>query len=138
MIIAMEDYENLLNEALKNVKTSCEECARVEIKKVEGHVEGSKTIITNFLQVADCLRRNSAHLAKFLFKELATPGEISGDRLILVRKIPSQRINDKIQEYANKFVICPNCKKPDTELVEQDGQKYLRCLACGNRKIIAE
>jgi translation initiation factor 2 subunit 2 len=129
----MENYESLLNEAYSKVTQNCKDCERTEIKKPEAHFEGNKTIIDNYSQIVACLRREPAHLAKFLFKELATPGEIAGDRLILIRKMPIIKIVEKIQLYAYKFVICPNCKKPDTEITEENGQKYLRCLACGNK-----
>ena len=129
-------YEQLLEQAFEHVKP-IEECKRFEIKKVEGHHEGSKTIVTNFLQIANCLRRKAEPLAKFLFGELATSGEIAGQRLILIRKVSSQRINEKIEKYANLYVICQNCKKPDTELTEEDNKKFIRCLACGNKKQVA-
>jgi len=131
----MENYEELLNSAYESIKP-VEECDRFEIKKIEGHIEGTKTIVSNFIQIAACLRREPEHLAKFLFRELAAPGEIIGDRLILTRKISSQKIGEKIQQYVDKFVLCSNCKKPDTELVEENNQKYLRCLACGTKKIV--
>lgn len=134
----MENYETLLDDAYTKVKTNCPECERFEIKRPEGRFEGTKTIVTNFMQIAACLRREPEHLAKFLFKELATPGEISGDRLILIRKMPVERLSEKISFYASKFVICPNCKKPDTEITEENGQKYLRCMACGNKLKIVE
>jgi translation initiation factor 2 subunit 2 len=134
----MENYENLLDDAYAKVKVSCQECERFEIKKPEGRFEGTKTIITNFMQIAASLRRDAGHLAKFMFKELATPGEVSGDRLILIRKIPVERLSEKINLYATKYVICPNCKKPDTEITEEGGQKYLRCMACGNKLKIVD
>lgn len=64
-------------------------------------------------------------------RELAAPGQIEGDRLILNRKLNSQRINDKIEEYAKEFVICPQCKKPDTELIKDKDFLFIHCLACG-------
>ena len=130
------EYEELLEIAHKNIKPS-KECGRFEIRKVEGHVEGSKTIISNFAQVTLCLRRKPEHLAKFLFKELATSGELCGDRLIFPRRVLSKEINEKIEKYVSSYVICPNCKKPDTELIEDAGQKYIKCLACGIRRPIA-
>ena len=131
----MEDYEKLLDDVYKKIKpVECSE--RFEILGVEGHHEGGKTIIINFQQIARHLRRHPQHLAKFLFKELATSGEIAGDRLILIRKVSSQRINEKIKEYTGEYVLCDKCKKPDTELIEEAGKKFLRCLACGNKKQI--
>ncbi|MGC9309401.1 MAG: translation initiation factor IF-2 subunit beta [Candidatus Nanoarchaeia archaeon] len=129
------EYEELLDKAYKEIKP-IKVAGRFEIKKVEGHHEGGKTIISNFMQVARSLGRKPEHLARFLFKELAASGELAGDRLILARRISSQQINDKIEKYVKQYVLCPNCKKPDTEIVEEDGKQIMRCLACGNQSRI--
>jgi len=125
-------YEDLLDEAYENVEAT-EEAGRFEVLKVKGHHEGTKTIITNFGQVVACLRRDADHVIKFLNKELASSSELKGDRLILSRKLPSKEINEKIEKYVNQFVLCPKCKKPDTELDESKGKAFLRCLACGEK-----
>jgi len=130
------DYESLLDSAYKNIKQNCSECERFEIKKSEGYFEGDKTIISNFGQIASCLRRDIHHLAKFLFRELATPGEVSGERLILIKRVPSERVCEKLKLYADKYVICQNCKKPDTEIIELNNQKFLKCMACGTKRAI--
>ena len=127
------NYETLLDKAYENVKTTVE-CGRFEILKVKGHHEGTRTVISNFMQVAMCVRRTPEHLLKFLTKELASSGEIKKERLILSRRLPSKDINEKIERYVNQFVLCPKCKKPDTELNEEKGKMFLRCLACGNRQ----
>ena len=126
------EYEELLNTAYEKV-TPIESCERFEITKVEGHHQGSKTVITNFSRVCTCIRRNPAHLIKFLTKELASSAELSGDRLILSRKLSSKDINEKVAKYVNRFVLCPVCKKPDTELEEVGNRLYIRCLACGEK-----
>ena len=104
---------------------------RFEVPKVKGHVEGTKTIVTNFSQICDIIRRNKEHLAKFLSRELAAQILIENERAIFNRKLSSDQINQKIQEYVNEFVICPQCKKPDTELIKQGEFVFLKCLACG-------
>ena len=123
-------YEQLLEKAYKEVKP-VETGARFEIPKVKGHVEGTKTIITNFNEICGVLRRPKEHIIKFLFKELATSGVIDGERLILNRKLFSAKINEKIGAYANEFVICTECKKPDTELMKENRLMFIHCLACG-------
>ena len=132
----MESYEQLLEQAYKKVKLIETGSERFEIPKVEGQVSGKNTIITNISQIANYLRRPIEHLAKFLQKELATPGKIEGDRLILITKLNSQKVNDKIQQYAKEFVICPECKKPDTEITAEKGIKFKHCLACGAKSPI--
>jgi translation initiation factor 2 subunit 2 len=134
------EYEELLEEALKNVKSNGDSCAniceRFELKKVEGHHEGSRTVISNFGQIVACLRRDKEHVAKFLFKSLATSGYIDGDRLIFDRKISSKDMNNRIERYVKQFVCCSNCRKPDTEVIEEGGKVYLRCMACGKKTLV--
>ena len=127
----MESYENLLESAYKKVKPIKDSGERFEIPKIQGHAEGTKTILTNLSQIASTLRREQEHLLKFLLKELATSGKIKDSRVILQRKIPSAKINEKIQDYTNEFVLCKECKKPDTELTKQDRFLFIHCLACG-------
>jgi len=131
----MDDYEKLLGEAFEKVKPM-EFCDRFEVKKVEGRHEGTKTVITNFGQIAVCLRRDPEHISKFLFKELASPGNIDGERLVLTRKLSSVQINERVGKYVDKFVRCSNCGKPDTELVKEGDKLYLKCMACGNKKLV--
>ena len=132
----MELYENLLTEAYSKVKPIEHSGERFEIPKIQGHIEGTKTVLTNFFQIASILRRESEHILKFLLKELATSGKIKDNRVILQRKIPSAKINDKIQQYVNEFVLCKECKKPDTEIIKQDGFSFIHCLACGAKHSI--
>lgn len=127
----METYENLLEQAYKKVKVVKTGGERFEIPKVEGQVSGKNTIITNITQIAAYLRRPIDFFVKFLLKELAVSGKMDSDRLILNTKLNSQKVNEKIQRYAKEFVICPECKKPDTEIKAEKGIKFKHCLACG-------
>lgn len=133
----MNPYESMLNEAFKKVKL-VEGLDRFEILKVSGHREGSRTVVTNFSQIVSGLRRPTEHLLKFLSKELASPGQLDGDRLIFLGKLQSKSINEKIEKYANEFVKCKKCGKPDTEIIEENGNNVMKCMACGTKKIIHE
>ena len=124
------DYESLLDNAYEKIGP-VKESGRFDILKVKGHHEGTKTIITNFGQIVNSIRRSSEHLMKFLNKELASSSEMRGDRLILSRKLSSNDINDRIEKYIKRFVTCPKCGKPDTELECVGGKFFLNCLACG-------
>lgn len=127
----MDDYEKLLDEAYEKVKSVESSGERFEIPKIEGRFEGKKTILTNFYQIASHIRRNPEHFQKFLLKSLATSGQRESDRLVLNNKIPSAKINPKIEEYIREFVLCKECQKPDTEIVKEGKINYLHCLACG-------
>lgn len=125
------EYEKLLDEAYKKVKKIESTSDRFEIPKVQGHFEGKKTILTNFFQIVSYLRRSPEHLLKFLLKELAVSGQIEGERLVLNLNVPSAKINQKVEEYVKEFVLCRECKKPDTELKREDRLSFIHCLACG-------
>ena len=127
----MEDYEKLLNEAYEKVKVVEGSGGRFEIPSIEGHFQGKKTILTNFFQIASHIRRDSEHILKFLTKELATKATIEGEKISLNMKVSSKKINPKIQQYTEEFVLCKECKKPDTELIKKGKQTIVHCLACG-------
>lgn len=121
----------MLEEAYSKIKKPEGNGERFEIPSAEGRFEGKKTIITNFAEIASTLRRPPEHLMKFLSKETATQTMINGDRLVLNNKIPSSKLNPKIEQYTKEFVLCNECGKPDTELIKEDRITFKHCLACG-------
>lgn len=125
------DYDKMLEQAFKNIKQTNSSGERFETPKIEGHFEGKKTILTNFFQISAHIRRTPEHFQKFLLRELATSGQKEGDRFILNNKIPSIKINQKIEQYVKEFVLCKECGKPDTELIKEDRLTFIHCLACG-------
>ncbi len=127
----METYEQLLGEAYEKIKPLENNGERFETPKIEGHLEGTKTLLTNIPQIASYLRREPDHFLKFLLKELATSGTFKNSVAVLQRKITSQRINEKIEDYVKEFVLCRECNKPDTELIKDKGFLFMHCLACG-------
>lgn len=133
-----ENYENMLNDAYEKIKPVEGLRDRFEIPNVESHIEGIRTIIANFGQIASYLRRQPEHIEKFLQKELAAPSKIEADRLVIVKKIPASRIAEKLKIYVEKYVICKECKKPDTNLDKQGDFYYIHCLACGAKHSLAK
>ena len=128
------EYEELLKKARKELpKTIVSSKERFEMPKATGHVEGNKTIVTNFIQICNIFSREPPQLLKYLQKELATPAQIDNQRLIFGRKLNSDFINKKIENFAKIFVLCKECGKPDTKLIKEDRFLFLKCTACGAR-----
>ncbi|MBI2671141.1 translation initiation factor IF-2 subunit beta [Candidatus Woesearchaeota archaeon] len=127
----MDEYEKLLERGHLKLPESVLHKERFEISKVIGHLQGNKTVISNFSQICSMFRRDQNHLLKYLQRELATPAYIDGPRLILGRKLSSSLINNKIERYAKQFVLCPECGKPDTQLVKEERVTLIKCSACG-------
>ena len=128
-------YEQLLEQAYGKVKSN-EKCdlGRWEIPSANSLISGSKTTLNNFSQICSYLRRDCAHLMKFLSNELASFSKIENERLVFNRKISNEKFNEKIKLYACKYVLCQECKKPDTELVKENGFLFIKCLACGAKR----
>lgn len=125
------EYKEMLEKAKKEMPASVIEKERFEIPNVIGHVEGNKTVISNFTQIADTLGRPADHLLKYILKELATPGDFRKQAVIMGRKVAASMVNDKIRKYADEYVLCYECGKPDTKIVKEREINYLVCTACG-------
>jgi translation initiation factor 2 subunit 2 len=130
------NYEEMIERAFSKLPEKKETGERFEIPKVRGHIQGNKTVISNFHEICSVLRRKPEHVLKFLLKELATPGEISKNFLILGRKISASQINEKIDKYAKMYVFCPECKKPDTELIKESSFTFIKCSVCGAKRSV--
>lgn len=131
------DYEKLLENVYANLPEKLIKSERFETPKFEFFTEGNKTIIKNFKSVVDKVRRDSEFLSKYLSKELAVPVEVVGERLILQRKLIGDIVNRKLEEFVTKYVICKQCKRPDTQIQDLGhGLKQLICESCGARMAI--
>ena len=127
----------MLEQVRKSLPEQVLQKDRFEIPKVTGHIQGNRTIISNFLQIANTLTRANEHFLQYILKELASPGELKkSGSLILGTKIAASRINEKIRQYANEFVLCVECGKPDTKLEKEGSLTYMKCTACGAKHIV--
>ncbi len=104
---------------------------RFEVPKIKGHLQGNKTIISNMFQIATAIGRKLELLVKYIEKQLATKAIIEGSFVIFNTKLSSSKINTRIQQFTDQFVICKECGKPDTKLSKDTGVYYVRCQACG-------
>jgi translation initiation factor 2 subunit 2 len=116
---------------MEKLPKKAENKKRFTVPEVEFEFSGNKTIFKNFLAIANILRRNPAHLSKYLLKELATSGSIEGSTLVFQRKLPSNLLQEKLNSYIKKFVYCKVCGEPDTKLVKENRITFLVCEACG-------
>ena len=93
---------------------------------------GNATIIKNFNEYCDRLRRENKLCMKFLLKELAAPGNIDENgQLIIQGKFSSASINKIMDRFIRTYVQCSTCKSLDTVLIKEKKSWYISCLACG-------
>lgn len=127
------DYKKLLSRAREQLPEKIFEKSRFEPPRPDVTIEGNRTFIKNWHQIISILHRDENHLLKFLTKELATSATIEGQRAIFAGKHLRTTMNDLFSRYIKEYVICPECHKPDTNLVKEDRINFLVCEACGAR-----
>ena len=104
---------------------------RFEPPSFQSSIQGKQTFIVNFKEVADTLRRKPLHLLKYISKEMATSGDISGRRVILKGKFSTDQLNSRLTHYIEEYVLCKECGKPDTAFITFQNAKYKQCEVCG-------
>ncbi len=129
----MKEYEFLLKKAVESLPKRNEGVSRFKPPQIASEMQGSKTVIKNFSEIAAVLRRDANHIAKFLFKELAAHGNIQGNSLILQTKVSRENLQKRLVIYIRDFVYCKICGQPDTKLEKVDRIVFLVCEACGAR-----
>ena len=127
------NYQELLTRGRKSLPESALVTERFVVPNIRGHVQGNRTVLSNFSQIVSLLRREQEHFLKYILKELATPGELKGQLVFLGRKVSASIINQKIQDYVQKYVVCKECGRPDTTLTKQERTHFIKCNACGAR-----
>ncbi len=132
----MGDYEELLKRGMKGVPSRETEVDRFEMPMFRVQKSGSRSVLVNFSEVADALRRDRKHLMKFLLKELATSGEAKGTCLEVQGVFSTDAVNKKLEKYVDSYVKCPECGKHDTNLVKEKGFFLLKCEVCGARESV--
>jgi len=130
----MESYETLLERArakLPEVRVGGE---RFQVPDPDVMSDGKNTVIRNLQPIAEVLRREPAHIIGFLAKELGCPGVLDLPRGVLKSRVTAEAIGQRIREYTEKFVICSECKRPDTHLKKDGRLLILVCEACGAQR----
>ena len=127
------DYEYLLQRLYERLPVRGSKASRFELPRVQVERVGTKTIIRNFKQLADVMRREPRILMRYILKELGTSGnydEATG-MLVINAKVSSSTLNNIIQRFVKTYVICPTCGAPDTRLERRGKTWVLVCEACG-------
>ena len=131
-----EDYAKLLDKAYSNLPKTVGTGERFEIPKVVGIRMGRRTIVQNFGDISSVLNRDPHHLLKFLSREMATAASLDGNRAIFQGKFDVGTVTRLLSIYAQRFVICPICNRPDTKMEKEGRYLFLRCEACGARSSV--
>jgi translation initiation factor 5 len=103
--------------------------------KIEGKGNGIKTVVANLPSVAQSLARPPSYVIKYFGFELGaqTNTNPKDDRWIINGAHDSSKLQDSLDGFITRFVLCKSCKNPETEINIKDGRILLDCKACGQR-----
>lgn len=103
--------------------------------KVEGKGNGIKTVIVNMVEVAKALGRPATYPTKYFGCELGaqTQFDFKNERFIVNGSHDSAKLQDLLDGFIRKFVLCPECDNPETELIVSTKRNTISqgCKACG-------
>ncbi|XP_034433391.1 eukaryotic translation initiation factor 5 [Hippoglossus hippoglossus] len=110
------------------------------IAKVEGKGNGIKTVIVNMVDVAKALNRPPTYPTKFFGCELGaqTQFDSKNDRYIVNGSHEANKLQDMLDGFIRKFVLCTECDNPETDLNVNPKKQTIgtSCKACGNRGML--
>jgi translation initiation factor 2 subunit 2 len=130
----MQSYQALLERArekLPPVRTGGE---RFQVPEPDVMTDGKNTVVRNFQEITGVLRREPAHVIGYLAKEFGCPGVLDLPRGVLKSRLTKDQIAQRLREYTAKYVICSECKRPDTHLQKEGRLTLLVCEACGAQR----
>jgi translation initiation factor 2 subunit 2 len=127
----MDNYLEGLERAMKKMPATKDSKERFVIPPPRVFYEGKTTVLENFMAIADTLNREPDHLMKYLLQELGTAGKIEGQRGVFQGKFSEQAMTRHIESYFEEYVVCTECRLPDTHLTKNDRVLMLKCDACG-------
>ncbi len=125
------DYERLLERAKKKLPQTLESHDRFQVPEPDVMIEGKTTVLRNFGDIVDKLRRDPDHLLGYLLRELGTAGTMEGRRAVFKGKVAPTAIAERIKDYVDEYVLCSECNRPDTKIVKEGRVLILTCETCG-------
>ncbi len=130
----MEPYSALLERARAKLPPVQIGSDRFQVPDPDVMTDGKNTVIRNFQEICGVLRRDPDHVIGYLAKEFGCPGVLDLPRAVLKSRLTKDQIGQRIREYTAKYVICSECKRPDTHLVKEGRLTLLVCEACGAQR----
>ncbi|KAJ3353033.1 hypothetical protein HDU83_007407 [Entophlyctis luteolus] len=114
------------------------------VSKIEGRGNGIKTVIPNMSDICKALSRPPSYATKLLCSnpkrrtdfgfELGALTKIDErtDRYVVNGAHEADKLQGVLDGFITKFVLCPSCKNPETDLIIQKDDSITRnCNACG-------
>lgn len=102
--------------------------------KVEGKGNGIKTVVVNMVDIARSLDRPPTYVTKYFGCELGaqTQFDIKAERYIVNGCHDAAKMQDMLDGFIKRFVLCEKCDNPETVLKVKKSMIGAACKACGH------
>jgi len=102
--------------------------------KVEGKGNGIKTVVVNMVDIARALDRPPTYVTKYFGCELGaqTQFDVKAERYIVNGCHDAGKMQDMLDGFIKKFVLCEQCDNPETVLKVKKNMIGASCKACGH------
>merc|ERR1712146_180289 len=101
--------------------------------RIEGRGNGIKTNMVNMVDVARALKTNPAYITKYMGGELGALSNYTTEeeKSIVNGAHETSTAQQLVDKFIDKFVLCPNCKLPEIDMMVKKGFLMAGCKACG-------
>eukprot|EP00752_Nemacystus_decipiens_P010461 g9320.t1 len=108
------------------------------IGKVEGRGNGIKTVIFNVMDLSLALKRDPGEVCKFFGTELGAQTRYNeeDERAIVNGAHTNATLQQLVHKYVELFVLCPNCRLPESKYKIKNGAIFHKCYACGAKEMV--
>jgi translation initiation factor 5 len=95
-------------------------------------------VIPNITDVASSLHRSPGEVNKFFGTELGAQVKYNAEteKAIVNGAHTDAVLQDLMHRYIEKFVLCPNCRLPESEYKIKNDCIFHRCKACGAKDMV--
>jgi len=130
----MSDYDSLLDRAKEEIPDEIASGERFQLPELEIQKEGKKTIVRNFGDILDKMNREPDEVVARLLRQIGAAGTYEDRKLRLQGEHTKSTIQDRLDGYIERYVLCSECGRPDTHLDKENRTLVLKCDACGGHR----
>lgn len=127
----LDKYDDMLKRAREEVPEDIGEEEQFKAPTVKVRAESGQTVILNWNELLRAANDQEKILLRFLSHQLATHGRITQGKVEFKGNLSSRKINNLVEEFVDKYIICSECGRPDTKLKKEKKHLLKKCQACG-------
>lgn len=106
------------------------------ITKIESRGNGIKTVIVNMTNVAKDLKVPADYPTKYFSAVLGASNESKDGKFVIKGSFTQTHLEGVLQEFIRKFVLCPKCSLPETDMTVKGDMVHLDCKACSHHAVV--